>query len=95
MPYIERERLIDTYAVGLLTTSSVITVQFHFTRHCKSLSDILRLRRRRNAESGFGRQLQAGGSLPAAGGEGEGVLKTVMRIADWAERRGPSVLQQC
>ena len=85
---------MDAYAGGLLTTSSVITVQFHLTRHCKSLTDILRLRRRRNADSGFGRHLQAGGSLPAAA-EGDGVLKTVMKIVDWAERRGPSVLQQC
>ena len=85
---------MDAYAGGLLTTSSVITVQFHFTRHSKSLTDILRLRRRRSVDSGFGRHLQACGSLPAAP-EGDGVLKTVMKIVDWAERRGPSVLQQC
>ena len=90
--YIELERLIDTYAAGLLATSSVITVQFHFTRHCISHSRIFFA-----WEGGVTLIADLGANCkPAAVAEGEeSMLRTVMRIVDWAERRGPSVFQQC
>ena len=67
---------MDTYAVDLLTTSSVLTAQFHFTRHCKSVTDILRLRRGVTLLAGLGANCRPAAVCQRAAGEGEGVLKT-------------------